>query len=87
MHVAVLLCCRYNISTGDYDAWDDEEISGALERQNTRVYNGARDGSTTNRQISNVSNIYTQFGMDFEEGAEVSYRGGERGGESVGGAW
>lgn len=63
--------CRYNISTGDYEAWDDSEISGELQRQNARVYNGAANGGTANRQISNVTDIYEQFGMDFEEGARV----------------
>lgn len=62
---------RYNISTADYDAWEDPEISGALMRQNVRVYNGGEQGNTVNRQISNVSDVYTQFGMDYEEGAQV----------------
>ena len=41
-------------------------------RQNARVYNGNGNGETANRQISNVSDIYTQFDMEFTEAAEVS---------------
>ena len=67
-----VLVCRYNISTADYEAWEDSKINGSLRRQNARVYNGDRNGNTANRQISNVSDIYTQFGMNFEEGARVS---------------
>ena len=46
-------------------------VSGALVRQNAQVYNGAGNGDTANRRISNVSDIYTQFDMNFQEGAEV----------------
>ncbi len=63
---------RYNISTADYDAWTDSDINGSLVRQNAQVYNGDSNAGTANRQISNVSEIYTQFGMDFEEARLVS---------------
>lgn len=63
---------RYNISTGDYDAWDDENINGSLMRRGANVYDGSADGSLVGRAISNVSDIYTQFGMDYEEARNVS---------------
>jgi len=68
-----LFCARYNISTADYDAWEDPEINGDLRRMNVKVYNGGNTASNlVNRQISNVSDVYTRFGMDYDEARSVS---------------
>ena len=68
-----MLFCRYNISTGDYDQWDDSSINGSLESENAQVYNGnQQESQLQNRRISNVSNIYTQFGLNFDQARSVS---------------
>ena len=67
-----MICCRYNISTGDYEAWNEDRADGSLRRMNARVYNGDQNGNTVNRQISNISDVYAKFGMDYEEARLVS---------------
>ena len=68
-----LIICRYNISTADYDAWEDPEINHELRRMEVPVYNGGtKKYKLTDEHISNVSNVYTRFGMDYDEARMVS---------------
>ena len=66
------ICCthRYNISTGDYDAWDGATNSSLERRTNVRVFNG--DTNNFVREEVSDLDVYSQYGFSREEALQVS---------------
>ena len=58
---------RYNISTGDYDAWDGATNSRIRRLRNIDVF----DGQGTARRAISELDVYSQFGFSQQEAREV----------------
>ena len=58
---------RYNISTGDYDAWDGATNSSIRRLRNIDVF----DGQGTARRAISELDVYSQFGFSQQEAREV----------------
>ena len=68
--------CRYNISTAEYDGWDGA-INSNVSQVRAQVLDGATqdgDADLRGRTISNLTDVYEQFGFTFDEATEVSRR-------------
>lgn len=66
--------CRYNISTAEYDGWDSAVNSSIARLSNIDVLDGATNGGEADingEVISELSDVYTQFGFETEEAREV----------------
>lgn len=74
LHIIII---RYNISTAEYDGWSGSVNSSIARVNNVRVLDGdTENGNPTVRRkaVSELSDVYEQFGFSSKEAAEVGRR-------------